>query len=132
MTAMLACAALCASVVFGIAWLLLLGDNPITCFLLGFVAGTQVRREREFRLRDQKRKIEMDARKMDAIADMKVAMAEERVAKKREERIELDRWKSETTFERHITPVSILHVNHADVVGAVSGRCKILLGVFDN
>ncbi len=68
----------------------------------------QVRREREFRLRDQKRKIEMDARKMDAIADMKVAMAEERVAKKREERIELDRWKSETTFERHITPVSAL------------------------
>lgn len=68
----------------------------------------QVRREREFRLRDQKRKLELDSKKIDAIADMRVAMATERVSKKREERIEIDKWRSETVLERLITPVSVL------------------------
>lgn len=69
--------------------------------------GPQVRKEREFRLLDQKRKIEMDARKMEALADMKIAMLEERVAKKREERIEFDKWREETVFLRAITPVML-------------------------
>jgi hypothetical protein len=71
----------------------------------GFHCSSQVRKEREFRLLAQKRKIEMDARKMEALADMKVAMFEERVAKKREERIEFDKWREETVFLRAITPV---------------------------
>jgi hypothetical protein len=67
-------------------------------------AAERVRREREYRQKSVRDKIAMDAMKIDALSDMKNAMYDARVAKKRAERIELDRWRSETVFERGLTP----------------------------
>ena len=62
-------------------------------------AAERVRRERAYQQEAMRRKIAEDAMKIEALADMRQAMYNARVAKMREERIELDKWRGSTVFE---------------------------------
>ena len=66
---------------------------------------SQVRREREFRQAEARRKIEQNAARIQALEDMKAAIAEERRQVKWAEKIELDEWRHGKLFERDVTPV---------------------------